>query len=80
PPTSSTPFDFTRSPLLPPGFPMPNNHLESDRYRFLLEQHARDRDMQYAMMAAAAAAGNGQHAPPPLFADPNAAALFKHYS
>lgn len=79
PPPPSTPFDFTRSPMLPAGFPQPNNHLEADRYRFLVEQ-ARDRDLQYAMFAAAAA-GNGPHPPPPpFFTDPNAAALFKHYS
>ncbi|CAF1091313.1 unnamed protein product [Rotaria sordida] len=71
------PIDFIRSPLLPSGFPLPNNHLESDRYRFILEQHARERDIQYAMMAAAA---SGNAPPPQLFTDPNSSALFKHYS
>jgi hypothetical protein len=75
PPSPSTPFDFTRSPLLPPGISLPNNHLESDRYRFLFEQQARERDLQFAMMAAA----SGGNPPPPLFTDPNSSALFKHF-
>ncbi len=74
PQSVSTPFDFTRSPLLPSGLPPPNNHLESDRYRFILEQQARERDFQFAMMAAAAT-GNV----PPFFTDPNSSALFKHH-
>ncbi|CAF0878225.1 unnamed protein product, partial [Adineta ricciae] len=76
PPAFSTPFDFTRSPLLPTGFPpLPaSNHLESDRYRLLLEQQARERELQFAMIAAAA--GGAQ--PSPLFTDPSSAALFKH--
>ena len=78
PQSMSTPFDFGRGSLLPPGFPMPtNNHLEADRYRFLFEQQARERDLQFAMMAAAAN-GSGQPPPPPLFTDPSSAALFKH--
>jgi len=76
PPPPSTPFDFTRSPLLPPGMSLPNNHLESDRYRFLFEQQARERDLQFAMMAAASA---GNVPPPPLFTDPNSSALFKPF-
>jgi hypothetical protein len=75
PPSPSTPFDFTRSPLLPPGISLPNNHLESDRYRFLFEQQARERDLQFAMMAAA----SGGNPPPPVFTDPNSSALFKHF-
>ncbi len=75
PPPSSNPFDFTRSPLLTPGLPLPNNHFESDRYRFLLEQQARDRGLQIAMMAAAA----GNAPPPNLFTDPNSSALFKPF-
>jgi hypothetical protein len=71
PPSVPTPFDFTR---LPSGLPPPNNHLESDRYRFILEQQARERDFQFAMMAAAAT-GNV----PPFFTDPNSSALFKHH-
>lgn len=78
PPSAGTPFDFTRSPLLPSGLPLPNNHFESERYRFLLEHQARERDFQYAMMAAAAS-GNGPPPPPPLFPDSNSSALFKHY-
>jgi hypothetical protein len=75
-PSASLPsFDFTRSPLLPPGHPLANSQLESDRYRFILDQQARDRDLQYAMIAAAS--GNGP--PQPLFGDPNASTLFKHY-
>ena len=74
PPSGSTPFDFTRSPVLPSGFPVPNNHLESDRYRFILEQQGRERDFQFAMMAAAAT-GNA----PPFFMDPSSSALFKHH-
>ncbi|UJR26203.1 hypothetical protein I4U23_007546 [Adineta vaga] len=75
PPSFTTSFDFTRSPLLPPGFSLlpTNNHLESDRYRFILEQQARERDLQFAMMAAATGG-----APPSLFTDPNSTALFKH--
>jgi hypothetical protein len=76
PPPSSTPFDFTRSPLLTPGLPLPNNHFESDRYRFILEQQARDRGLQFAMMAAAA--GNAPP-PPPLFTDPSSSGLFKPF-
>lgn len=76
PSSSSMPFDFTRSPLLPPGLSLGNTQFESDRYRFLLEQQARDRDMQFAMMAAAA---NGGGPPPSMFNDPNSSALFKHY-
>lgn len=75
PPPSSTPFDFTRSPLLTSGLPLPNNHFESDRYRFLLEQQARDRGLQFAMMAAAA----GNAPPPPMFTDPSSSALFKPF-
>jgi hypothetical protein len=77
PPPSSNPFDFTRSPFLSSGLPLPNNHLESDRYRFILEQQARERDLQFAMMAAAS--GGGPPHPPPLFTDPNTSALFKHF-
>jgi hypothetical protein len=73
PPPSSTPFDPSRLSLLPPGFPLPNSHLDSDRYRFILEQQTRERDLQMAMMAAAT--GNA----PPLFTDPNSSALFKPY-
>lgn len=77
PPPSQSPFDFTRSPLLPPGLSLTNNHLESDRYRFILEQQAREREFQFAMMAAAS--GNGPPPPPPLFSDPNSSALYKHF-
>lgn len=83
PPPSSTPFDFTRSPLMPPpplgapGLSLPTNHLESDRYRFLLEQQARERDLQFALMAAAS--GSGPPPPSPFFTDPNFPALFKHF-
>ena len=76
PSSSSMPFDFTRSPLLPPGLSLGNTQFESDRYRFLLEQQARDRDIQFAMMAAAA---NGGAPPPSMFNDPSSSALFKHY-
>lgn len=81
PPSSS--FDFTRSPLIPPGLGPPglslsNNHLESDRYRYLLEQQARERDLQFALMAATAG-GGGPPPPPPFFTDPNSSALFKHF-
>ena len=77
PPPPSSSFDFTRSPLLPPGLSLSNNHLESDRIRFMLEQQARDRDLQLALMSAA---GNGQLPPPPsFFTDPNSSALFKHF-
>jgi hypothetical protein len=77
PPPGPGPFDFTRSPLLPTGLHLPNNHLESDRYRFILEQQARERDLQFAMMAAAAT--GSAPPPPPLFTDPNSSALFKHF-
>jgi hypothetical protein len=78
PPPSSNPFDFTRSPLLSSGFPLPNNHLEADRYRFILEQQARERDLQFAMMAAGAGNAQPPH-PPPFFIDPSSSALFKHF-
>ena len=80
-PPPSTPFDFTRSPLLPPGMgppPLPNNHFESDRYRFLFEQQAREREFQLAMMNAATS-GGAQPLPPSLFTDPSSSALFKHF-
>ena len=73
PPPLSVPFDVTRPSLLPSGLPLPNNHLEADRYRVMLEQKARERDMQYAMIAAAT--GNV----PPLLTDPSSSRLFKHY-
>jgi len=79
PPPAPSPFDFTRSPLLQTGLPLPNNHFESDRYRFILEQQARERDLQFAMMAAAATGNAPPHPPPPLFTDPNSSALFKHF-
>lgn len=81
PPPPSSPFDFTRSPLLPHGMPPPhlsNNHFESDRYRFLFEQQAREREFQFAMMNAATS-GGAPPPPPPLFTDPSSAALFKHF-
>ena len=78
-PPSLNPFDFTRTHLLPGGIPT----FESDRYRLMYEHQARDRDIQFAMMAAAAAAANNgstsASAPPPLFPDPNGSAMFKHY-
>lgn len=82
PPPPSNPFDFTRSPLLPHGMPpphLPNNPFESDRYRFLLEQQAREREFQLAMMAAATPGGAPPPPHPPLFTDPNSSALFKHF-
>lgn len=62
----------------PPGLSLPTNHLESDRYRYLLEQQARERDLQFALMAATAG-GGGPPPPPPFFTDPNSSALFKHF-
>lgn len=75
-------LDFTRSPLMPPslgapGLSLSNNHLESDHYRFLLEQQARERDLQFAFMAATS--GSGPPPPPSFFTDPNSSALFKHF-
>jgi len=79
PPPVPTPFDFTRSSLLPPGLSLPNNHFESDRYRFILEQQARERDLQFAMMTAAATGSVPLPPPPSFFTDPNSSALFKHF-
>lgn len=84
--SSLNPFDFTRTPFLHGGIPLGNPSFESDRYRLILEQQAREREFQFAFMTAAANNGNGPGGPglpppphPSLFPDPNASALFKHY-